>query len=189
MRCSSYVCPYWQCQQTPAQQMIQTYRVFSSPVVRVTSFQALDVTPPIKQAVMVPCGATSSTDIQTADWSLRLSVEPVCLKWHAYFVFRLFLFLEAFVCCIWNALLLDWEDREDLFPLSDFSLMGLCLQTSPNTKHIFQSKGVHLYTSGKHLPLFPKLAFPSSNAIAKINTVYYCFLIIIYYFKLLFIIE
>jgi len=74
-----------------------------------------EVTPAIKQAVTVPCGATSSTGVRTA---LRLTVEPVCLKWQAYFVFRLFLLLEAFVCCIWSALSLRWEEREDLFPSS-----------------------------------------------------------------------
>lgn len=156
MRRSSFVWPHWQCQQTPVQ-MIQTYRVFSSPVVRVTSFQALEVTPAIKQAVTVPCGATSSTDVRTA---LRLTVEPVCLKWHAYFVFRLFLLLEAFVwgfCMLYlERIIVRLERRERSFSLwAFFSLMGLCLQNSSNMKQ----KGVHLYTSGKHLPLFPYWPF------------------------------
>lgn len=143
--------PHWQCQQTPAQ-MIQTHHVFSSPVVRVTSFQALEVTPAIKQAVTVPCGANSRTDARTA---LRLTVEPVCLKWHAYFVFCLFLLLEAFVCCIWNALSSRWAEREDLFHLSIFYLVGLCLQNSPNMKQLFQ----FIYTPWKTSATFSILAF------------------------------
>ncbi len=119
--------------------MIQTYRAFSSPVVRVTSFQALDVTPPIKQTVMVPRGATSSTDIRTAV-RLRLPVETDCLKSHAYYVFRLFLLYAVFGMRYCYA-----ERRERIFfTLGICSVMGLYLRTSPSTKHSFQSKGIHM---------------------------------------------
>lgn len=81
----------------------------------------------------------------TADWSLRLSVEPVCLKCHAYFVFRLFLFLEAFVCCIWNTLLSGWEDREEPFPFEHFFFDGFMFADQSQYEKAFSQRGF-IYT-------------------------------------------
>ncbi len=68
-----------------------------------TSFQALDVAPPIKQAVMVPRGATSSTDIRTADWSQAQTASGDRL----FKIACLFCLSPLpFVCCIWNEVLL-----------------------------------------------------------------------------------
>ncbi len=49
-----------------------------------------------------------------------------------------------FVCCIWNEVLLCWEEREDLFYLGYLFCDGFVLTDQSQYKHSFQSKGIHM---------------------------------------------
>lgn len=169
MRRSSFVWPHWQCQQTPAQ-MIQTYRVFSSPVVRVTSFQALEVTPAIKQAVTVPCGATSSTDVRSdcpqtdSGASLFKMACLFCLSPLPFAWGFCMLYLECII----------------VFPFEHFFFLdGLVFAEQSQYETAFSA----VYTPAEdichffHIGLSAPLA--SSKTFAKIKTFYYCFLLLL----------